>query len=128
MIKEVPRFFDTRTGLQRLVSAPLDLLRVFPGSVDGYMLHIDELKGTRPVESIDISRRGLGVASAIIIARCIKKNTVLKKLKCALRPEPAIARPSKRPPLPPQHERQRALRPQPVWTRHLFRRGHQQAM
>ena len=56
------------------------------GSVDGHPLQIDELKGTKPTEKIDLSRKGLGVASAIIIASCIKGNGVLKELKCAARP------------------------------------------
>ena len=56
---------------------------LFPGSVDGYTLQIDELKGTKPTEKIDLSDKGLGVASAIIIASCIKENRVLKELRCA---------------------------------------------
>ena len=55
-------------------------------SVDGHALPIDELKGTKPVESIDLSRKGLGFASGIIIGACIKENAVLKELKCAARP------------------------------------------
>ena len=51
------------------------------GSVDGHALSIDELKGTKPTEKIDLSRKGLAVASAIIIAACIKENGVLKELK-----------------------------------------------
>ena len=50
------------------------------------MLQIDELKGTKPTERIDLSGKGLGVASAIVIASCIKENRVLKELKCACRP------------------------------------------
>ena len=53
------------------------------GSVDGHALHIDELMGTKPTEKIDLSAKGLGVASAIIIASCIKENRVLRELKCA---------------------------------------------
>ena len=53
-------------------------------SVDGHALLIDELKGTKPTEKIDLSNKNLGVASAFIIAACIKENGVLKKLKCAL--------------------------------------------
>ena len=56
-------------------------------SVDGYPLPIDELKGTKPSKKIDLSRKKLGVASAIIIASCIKENGVLKELKCAARPK-----------------------------------------
>ena len=52
--------------------------------MDGHPLQIDELKGTKPTEKIDLSRKGLGVASVIIIASCIKGNGVLKELKCAM--------------------------------------------
>ena len=62
-------------------------------SVDGHALPIDELKGTKPVESIDLSGKGdkIGFASCIIIAACIKENAVLKELKCAARPLHATA-------------------------------------
>ena len=60
------------------------------GSVDGHALQVDELRGTKPTEKIDLSHKGpdllskrLGIASAIIIASCIKENGVLKELKCA---------------------------------------------
>ena len=56
------------------------------GSVDGCTLQIDELRGTKPAEKIDLSFKELGVASAIIIASCIKGNGVLKELKCAAAP------------------------------------------
>ena len=53
----------------------------------GHPLPIDELKGTKPVESIDLSgKKEIGVASVIIIAACIKENAVLKALKGAARP------------------------------------------
>ena len=57
-------------------------------SVDGHALPIDELKGIKPVESIDLSGKKdeIGVASGIIISACIKENAVLKELKCAARP------------------------------------------
>ena len=55
-------------------------------SVDGHALPIDELRGTKPVESIDLSTKKLGVVSCIIIGACIKENAVLKELKCAARP------------------------------------------
>ena len=55
-------------------------------SVDGHALPIDELKGTKPVESIDLSGKNLNVASGFIIAACTKENAVLKELKCAARP------------------------------------------
>ena len=69
-----------------LVSAPADTHASPLGSVDGHALPIDELKGTKPTEKIDLSGKRLGVASAIIIASCIKGNRVLKKLKCAAAP------------------------------------------
>ena len=60
-------------------------------SVDGYALQIDELKGTTLTEKIDLSDKKLGVASAIIIASCIKENRVLKELKCAAAPECSLS-------------------------------------
>ena len=66
------------------MSAPVDI-RFALGSVDGHALQIDELKGTKPTEKIDLFNKRLGVASAIIIASCIKENGVLKDLKCAAR-------------------------------------------
>ena len=56
------------------------------GSVDGLTLQVDELKGTKPTETIDLCGFKLGVASAIIIAGCIKENGVLKELKCTTCP------------------------------------------
>ena len=53
------------------------------GSVDGHALQIDELKGTKPTEKIDLSDKKLGDTSAIIIASYIKDNGVLKELECA---------------------------------------------
>ena len=68
-------------------SAPADTpARLSLGSVDGHALPIDELKGTKPTEKIDLSNKKLGVASAIIIASCIKENGVLRTLKCAAGP------------------------------------------
>jgi hypothetical protein len=65
------------------LSTPADNSLFALGSVDGHALQIDELKGTKPTEKINLSNRWLGVASAIIIASCIKENGVLKELKCA---------------------------------------------
>ena len=61
------------------------------GSIDQDALQIDELNGTKPTERIDLSHKGLSVASAIIIASCLKENGVLKELKCAA-PTPLTAR------------------------------------
>jgi len=72
-------------------SAPIDTHASPLGSVDGHALQIDELKGTEPTERIDLSNKYLGVASAIIIASCIKENGVLKELKCAPPPTQVFA-------------------------------------
>ena len=69
------------------MSAPADNSPFALGSIDGHALQIDELKGTKPTEKIDLSGKGLSVASAIIIASCIKENGVLKELMCAAAPE-----------------------------------------
>ena len=49
-------------------------------NLDGYALPIKKLKGTEPVESLDLSRKGLGVASAIVIASLIGVNGALKSI------------------------------------------------
>jgi len=51
--------------------------------VDQHTLQIDDLTGTKPTEKIDLCWKPLGVASAIIIASCIKGNGVLKELNLA---------------------------------------------
>ena len=58
-------------------------------SLDGHPLEINQLKGTEPVESIDLSEKELGVASAVAIASLIGSNTVTKSLKCATASPPA---------------------------------------
>ena len=50
-------------------------------SVDGHLLPIDELRGTKPTESIDLSGKKLEVASGMLIASCITGNDHLKSLK-----------------------------------------------
>ena len=64
------------------MSAPAEHCACRARSVDGHPLPIDELKGTKPTEKIDLSDKKLGVASAIIIASCIKGNGSLKELRC----------------------------------------------
>ena len=59
-----------------------------PDSVDGHPLPIDELKGIKAVESIDLSDKGLRVASAMIISTCIAGNESLRSLKYALPSKP----------------------------------------
>ena len=53
-------------------------------SVDGHPLLIKQLKGEEVVETIDLSYKQLGVASATIIAGCLTSNTVTTSLKCAV--------------------------------------------
>ena len=53
-------------------------------SLDGYPLPITQLKGKEAVEAIDLSSKGLEVASAVVIASLIGSNVVTKSLKCAL--------------------------------------------
>jgi hypothetical protein len=55
----------------------------------------------------------LGVASAIIIASCIKENDVLKELKCAAaRVFAFLSMPIDTPPFPWQFDQQPSLQPQ----------------
>ena len=43
-------------------------------SLDDYALPIKKLKGTEPVEPLDLSNKRLGVASTIVIASLISVN------------------------------------------------------
>ena len=52
-------------------------------SVDSHPLEINQLKGTEPVDNIDLSNKRLGVASAVVIASLMGSNTVTKSLKYA---------------------------------------------
>ena len=49
-------------------------------NLDGYALPIKKLKGTEPVESLDLSQKGLGEASAIVIASLICDNGSVTKV------------------------------------------------
>ena len=65
------------------VSRNISLLA--PGrSVEGGNLPIDELMGVKAVDSIDLSERGLGTMSAIIISACIAGNQHLRKLELSV--------------------------------------------
>ena len=66
--------------------------QTLPIPVDGHPLPIDELKGIKPTENIYLSGKRLGVASAIIIASCIKDNGSLKELRCATHQHTALNR------------------------------------
>ena len=60
--------------------------------MDGHPLPIDELKGVKAVESIDLSGKNLSVTSAILIGACIAGNEHLKELKCASNPNVVVVR------------------------------------
>ncbi|EOD30846.1 hypothetical protein EMIHUDRAFT_253633 [Emiliania huxleyi CCMP1516] len=49
-------------------------------NLDGHELDLPKLRGTDPVESLDLSSWSLGPASAIVIASLIAGNGVLKRL------------------------------------------------
>ena len=49
-------------------------------NLDGYALPIKKLKGTEPVESLNLSGKKLGVASTIVIASLISVNGSLTSL------------------------------------------------
>ena len=51
--------------------------------MDGFALPVKKLKGTDPVEMLDLSGKNLGVASAVVIASLIGVNGALTKLSLA---------------------------------------------
>ena len=53
------------------------------GSLDRHPLEIMKLRGTEPVDSIDLSGKGLTVLSGIVIASLISTNSATKSLKYA---------------------------------------------
>ena len=48
--------------------------------MDGFALPVKKLKGTDPVETLDLSRNNLGVASAVVITSLIGINGVLTSI------------------------------------------------
>jgi len=52
-------------------------------NLDGFALPVKKLKGTDPVETLDLSGKNLGVASAVVIASLISVNGGLTKLSIA---------------------------------------------
>jgi Ran GTPase-activating protein (RanGAP) involved in mRNA processing and transport len=52
-------------------------------NLDGFALPVKKLKGTDPVETLDLSGKNLGVASAVVIASLISVNGALTKLSLA---------------------------------------------
>ena len=49
-------------------------------NLDGYALAVKKLKGTDPVETLDLTRKNLGVASLVVIASLISVNGGLTSL------------------------------------------------
>ena len=49
--------------------------------MDGFALPVKKLKGTDPVETLDLSGKYLGVASAVVIASLISVNGSLTKME-----------------------------------------------
>ena len=52
-------------------------------TLDGFALPVKKLKGTDPVETLDLSNKGLGVASAVVIASLIGGYGGLTKISLA---------------------------------------------
>ena len=52
-------------------------------NLDGFALPVKKLKGTDPVETLDLSGKELGVASAVVIASLICVNGGLTKMSLA---------------------------------------------
>ena len=50
-------------------------------NLDGFALPVKKLKGTDPVETLDLSRKSLGVASAVVIASLIGVNGALTSVE-----------------------------------------------
>jgi hypothetical protein len=51
--------------------------------LDGFALPVKKLKGTNPIETLDLSGKNLGVASAVVIASLISVNGGLNKMSLA---------------------------------------------
>jgi len=67
-------------GLDAIIAVLPKLPNLSSLNVDEHPLPIDELKGIKVVESIDLSGKKLGVMSAIIISACIAGNAHLREL------------------------------------------------
>ena len=50
---------------------------------EGAKLNLEQLRGARGETALDLSRKGLGPASGIVIAKCLRTNASLLKLKYA---------------------------------------------
>ncbi len=49
-------------------------------NLDGFALPVKKLKGTDPVEMLDLSGKNLGVASAVVMASLISVNGALTQV------------------------------------------------
>ena len=49
-------------------------------NLDGFALPVKKLKGTDPVETLDLSGKDLGVFSAVVIASLISVNGALTQV------------------------------------------------
>ena len=78
-----PLTYEHGYGLAQLLRIDSSLIEV---NLDGFALPIKKLNGSDPVESLDLSGKRLGVASAVVIASLISVNSSLMELKCAACP------------------------------------------
>jgi hypothetical protein len=69
-----------RWGVKPLAAALCINTSVMQVNLDGYSLPIKQLKGTEIVESIDLSQKGLKIASVVVIASLIQGNGSLRRL------------------------------------------------
>ena len=78
--------YDEGTYTAEGITAIADALRVNGAltevNLDGYALLVKKLKGTDPVETLDLSGKGenLGVASLVVIASLISVNGALTQV------------------------------------------------
>merc|ERR1712137_1224292 len=62
----------------KALASDLEVNRVLTKlNMDGFDLNITQLKGIDPVKKLDLSRKRLGVASGIAIAKALEVNAVL---------------------------------------------------
>ena len=67
-------------GAKALADALCVNTSVLQVNLDGYPLPIKQLKGTEIVKSIDLSQKGLKIASVVVIASLIQGNGSLRRL------------------------------------------------
>ena len=59
-------------------------------NLDGFALPVKKLKGTDPVETLDLSRKGLRLASAPVIASLIGVNASLTSVRVPPELQPMV--------------------------------------